>query len=158
MMKTQINPYMLYLFENPRTRTLQWWPLQLILVTSKPNQTKQCIFTPTYYTFLKIPHQGQCYEDLCSWFGWPLQLIMVTSAADLGDHQTKPNQIMHIYPYMIYLFENARPRTLQWWFITPSVKRIRMRRALQQMFSNLRPNQKRQVRSKSYVKIKHLTQ
>ena len=38
---------------------------------------------------------------------------MVTSAADLGDHQTKPNQIMHIYPYMIYLFENARPRTLQ---------------------------------------------
>ena len=22
---------------------------------------------------------------------------------------------MHIYPYMIYLFENARPKTLQWW-------------------------------------------
>ena len=32
---------------------------------------------------------------------------MVTSAADLGGLQTKPNQIMHIYPYMIYLFENA---------------------------------------------------
>ena len=24
------------------------------------------------------------------------------------------SQIMHIYPCMIYLFENARPRTLQW--------------------------------------------
>ena len=33
---------------------------------------------------------------------------MVTSAADLGDLQTKPNQIMHINPYMIYLFENAK--------------------------------------------------
>ena len=32
---------------------------------------------------------------------------MVTSAADLWDLQTKPNQIMHIYPYMIYLFENG---------------------------------------------------
>ena len=39
---------------------------------------------------------------------------MVTSAADLGDLQTKPNQIMHIYPYMIYLFENAIPRTLHY--------------------------------------------
>ena len=38
---------------------------------------------------------------------------MVTSAADLGDLQTKPNQILQIYPYMIYLFENSRPRTLQ---------------------------------------------
>ena len=28
---------------------------------------------------------------------------MVTSAADLWDLQTKPNQIMHIYPYMIYI-------------------------------------------------------
>ena len=39
---------------------------------------------------------------------------MVTSAADFGDLQTKPNQIMYIYPNMMYLFENARPRTLQW--------------------------------------------
>ena len=31
---------------------------------------------------------------------------MVTSAADLGDLQTKPNQIMHIHPYMIYLVKN----------------------------------------------------
>ena len=38
---------------------------------------------------------------------------MVSSAADLGDLQTKPNQIMHVYPYMIYLFENPTPRTLQ---------------------------------------------
>ena len=29
---------------------------------------------------------------------------MVTSAADLGDLQTKPNQKIHIYPYMIYFF------------------------------------------------------
>ena len=78
-------------------------------------QTKQCIFTPTYYTFLKIPDQGQCNGDLCSWFGWPpnqtkpnnaylplhdipfwkrqtKDIAMVTSAADLGDLQTKPNQ------------------------------------------------------------------
>ena len=110
-----IYPYMLYLFENPRTRTLQWWPLQLILVTSKPNQTKQCIFTPTWYTFLKTPDQGHCNGDLCSWFGWapnqtkpnnaylPLHdipfwkhqtknIAMLTSAADLGDLQTKPNK------------------------------------------------------------------
>ena len=39
---------------------------------------------------------------------------MATSAADFGDHQTKPNQIMHNYPYMIYLFENTRPRTLHY--------------------------------------------
>ena len=38
---------------------------------------------------------------------------MVTSAADLGDLQTNPNQIMHIYPYMLYLFENPRTWTLQ---------------------------------------------
>ena len=38
-MKTQTNPYILYLFENPRTRTFQFWPLQLILVTSNPNNT-----------------------------------------------------------------------------------------------------------------------
>ena len=157
---------MIYLFENARQRTMQWWPLQLILETSKPNQTKQHIFTPTYYTFLKITHQGQCNGDLCSWFGWPpnqtkpntanlplhdipflktpdqghcngdlcswfrwppnqtkpnnaylplhdipfwkcqtKHIAMVTSAADLGDIQTKPNQIMHIYLYMIYLLE-----------------------------------------------------
>ena len=33
---------------------------------------------------------------------------MVTSAADLGDLQTKPNQIMHIYPYMIYLWRTPK--------------------------------------------------
>ena len=40
---------------------------------------------------------GQCNGDLCSWFGWP------------------PNQTMHIYHYMIHLFENPWPRTMQWW-------------------------------------------
>ena len=121
-------PLHVILFENPRTRTLQWLPLQLILVTSKPNQTKQCIFTPTYYTFWKIPHQGQCNGDLCSWFGWqpnqtkpnnaylPLHdlpiwkrqtkdIVMVTSAAFLWELQTKLNQIMHIHPYMTYLLK-----------------------------------------------------
>ena len=39
---------------------------------------------------------------------------MVTSRAGLGDLQTKSNQIMHIYPYMIYFFENVIPRTIQW--------------------------------------------
>ena len=32
---------------------------------------------------------------------------MVTSAADLSDLKTKPNQIMHIHPYMINLYEKA---------------------------------------------------
>ena len=85
-----------------------------------------------------MPYQGHYKGDLCSWLGWPLKktksnnaylplhdipfwkwqtkdISMVTSAADLGDLQTKPNQIMHIYPYMIYLFENPTPRTMQWW-------------------------------------------
>ena len=30
---------------------------------------------------------------------------MVTSAADFSDLQTKPNQTMHIYPYILYLFD-----------------------------------------------------
>ena len=63
-----INTYMMYLFENARPRTMQWWPLHLIWVTS--NQTKQYIFTPTWYTILKMPDQGQCKGDQCSWFGW----------------------------------------------------------------------------------------
>ena len=80
--------------------------------------------------------------DLCSWSWWPLivtsnggnpnnlylplhdipfwkrqtkDIAMVTSSADLGDLQTKPNQIMHIYPYMICLFGNAWSRTMKWW-------------------------------------------
>ena len=38
---------------------------------------------------------------------------MVTSAADFSDLQTKPNQTMHIYPYILYLFDNPTPRTMQ---------------------------------------------
>ena len=38
---------------------------------------------------------------------------MVTSTADFGDLQTKPKT--HIYPYILYLFENPTPRTMQWW-------------------------------------------
>ena len=87
-----IYPYMLYLFENPRTRTLQWWPLQLILVTSKPNQTTH-IYPYILYLFENPTPRTMLWR--------PLQLIWVTSAADFGDHQ--PNQIMHIYPYMICL-------------------------------------------------------
>ena len=54
-------------------------------------------------------------HDIPFWKSHTKDNAMVTSAADLGDRQTKPNQIMHIYPYMIYLFEKTRPRTLQWW-------------------------------------------
>ena len=43
---------------------------------------------------------GQCIGDLCSWFLWPLVVA---------------NQIKHIYPYMIYLFENSRPRAMHLW-------------------------------------------
>ena len=39
---------------------------------------------------------------------------MVTSAADFGDLQTKPNQTTHIYPYILYLFDNPTPRTMLW--------------------------------------------
>ena len=39
---------------------------------------------------------------------------MVTSAADFSDLQTKPNQTTHIYPYILYLFDNPTPRTMLW--------------------------------------------
>ena len=51
--------------------------------------SKFCIFTPTYYTFLKIPHQGQSNGDLCSWFVGP-------------PNQTKPNNAylpLHDIPF-----------------------------------------------------------
>ena len=54
-------------------------------------------------------------HDIPFWKCQTKDIVMVTSAADLGDLQTKPNQILQIYPYMIYLFENGRPRTMQWW-------------------------------------------
>ena len=101
---------------------MQWWPLKLIWLTSKPNNAN----LPLHY----IPF-------------WKCQTkdnTMVTFAADLSNLQTKPNNAylslhdlplwksltkdnammtstmvtIHIYPNMIYLFENARPRTIQW--------------------------------------------
>ena len=54
-------------------------------------------------------------HDIPFWKRQTKDIAMVTSAADLGDCQSKPNKIKHIYPNMIYLFENTRPRTLQWW-------------------------------------------
>ena len=66
-------------------------------MTSKPNQTKPNNANLPLHI---IPFGKSHTKDNA----------MATSAADFGDHQTKPNQIMHIYPYMIYLFENARLR------------------------------------------------
>ena len=74
---------------------------------------------------LKMLHQGQCNDDLCSWFRWPPNQTkpnnaylpqhdipfwkcqtkenrMLTSAADLGDNKTWQNNIylpLHDIPF-----------------------------------------------------------
>ena len=63
---------MIYLFENARPRTLQWWPLQLICGTSKPNQAKP---NNAYLTLHDKPF-WKCHTK---------GITKVTSAADLCD-------------------------------------------------------------------------
>ena len=71
-MKAQINPYIVYLFENPRTRTLQsdFGDLQ-----TKPNNTYHDI--PYLFENARLR---------------TMQLIWVISAADLHDLQMTSNE------------------------------------------------------------------
>ena len=116
---THIYPYMIYLFENSIPRTIQWWPLHLIWMTSNTDdlwkwplmEADQITHIYTYMIYLF----ENSIQRTIQW--WPLHLIWMTSNTD--DLWKWPlmeaDQITHIYTYMIYLFENSIQRTIQCW-------------------------------------------
>ena len=78
-----------------------WWPPEMTSNRGRPNNA--------YLRLQYIPF----------WKQQTKHNAMVTSAADFDDLQKWPPmeaaQITHIYAYNIYLFENDRPRAMQWW-------------------------------------------
>ena len=108
---------MIYLFENGRPRAMQWWPLQLILVTSNgghPNnayvplhnihfwkwQTKDSVIVTSIADFSDLKkwppiggHPNYAYvplHDIPFWKWQTMDNALVTTAADFSDLQKWP--------------------------------------------------------------------
>ena len=104
---------------------LQKWPL------------RECIFTPTWFTFLKMADHGRSIGNLCSWLikvtsngghpntaysplhdipYWKQQTkvnVLLTSAAVLQYSKVTSN--WHIFTPTWYLYENGQPMAMHLW-------------------------------------------